>query len=80
MNINPITSLTPEIIARAWRSPEFAATLPAELQKQLPANPAGEAVASLTQDTQESRHHHTRHCGTAMCYSHVCNTHYVSCR
>jgi mersacidin/lichenicidin family type 2 lantibiotic len=73
MNINSVSGLTPELIAKAWRSPEFAASLPAELQAQLPANPAGEAVATLLGDLPSS-HHNTIACNTTQCHTSHCQT------
>jgi mersacidin/lichenicidin family type 2 lantibiotic len=40
------TSLTPALIVRAWKDPSFARTLPADLQRMLPPNPAGAGAAS----------------------------------
>ena len=73
MNINSISSLTPALIAKAWRSPEFAQTLPAELRAQLPANPAGEAAASLIGDLPTS-HHNTLACNTTQCHTTHCQS------
>lgn len=77
MDINPITKLTPAIIAKAWRSPEFAKTLPAALQAQLPDSPAGDSVAELRPDNHESRRSTnfcTQYCHTAKCVTVICQT------
>lgn len=41
-SLTALGSISPDLIARAWRDPQFFQELPAEIQAQIPQSPAGE--------------------------------------
>ena len=66
--MQPGGQLDPETVIRAWRDPEFAATLPADVRRMIPDNPAGVARVSVSAGTA-THFLSTVGCTTANCPS-----------
>lgn len=68
----PGTTPSAATIVRAWKDPAFARSLPLDVQRQLPPNPAGRANVSVARASESSGL--TSSCLTSSCLTTSCLT------
>lgn len=75
-------SIDKNAIVRAWRNPSVARTLPADVRKAMPVNPAGSnavsaarvGTAGVNPNDWFSAACHSSHCHSSHCHSSDCHT------